>query len=460
MDSEKSGASAEWNEAEAILLSMQDDILVTNPDGMILRVSKGTGQIYEMDSKELLGKSVYDLEKQGIFTPLVTPMVVKEKKKITFIQTTKQGKKLLVTGIPVFDDQGELRRIVSYSHDVTELMQLKEYLQGMKDEIERVQSELDWLRSQHIVGEGMVAKSAQMKKVLQMASKAAEVDVHVVLLGESGVGKSHLAKWIHERSPRSKGPFIEVNCGAIPEALFEAEFFGYEPGAFTGAQRSGKMGLAELAQGGTLFLDEVAELSPLNQVKLLQFMQEKSFYRVGGIKLKKVDCRIIAATNQNLEELVRRKKFREDLYFRLNVVPITIPPLRQRREDILPLIEYFLDHFANKYRLAKKLDGAALQRLIYADWKGNVRELMNVMEQLVVMSPSSLITSDDLPMTEHSRPKNRFNWEGKTLPQILESVEKEVLSEAKKKYRTTIRMAEMLGISQPSVVRKCKKYGI
>jgi transcriptional regulator with PAS, ATPase and Fis domain len=451
-----------WNEDEAILHSLQDDIMVTNLEGVILKASKMTGQIYEVETTELIGKSVYELEKKGLFTPIATPMVIKERKKITFVQTTSKGKKLLVTGIPVFDSQGELARIVSYSHDVTELMNLKEYLQVMEEDMERVKSELHMLRDKHTYAEGIIAHSSEMQKVLDISSRAAEVDANVLLLGESGVGKSHLAKFIHHRSQHSKGPFIEVNCGAIPETLFEAEFFGYEAGAFTGANRQGKVGLAELAEGGTLFLDEIGELSPLHQVKLLKFIQEKQFYRVGGTKLRRVDFRLIAATNQELRMMVNEKRFREDLYFRLNVVPVTIPPLRKRTEDILPLIEYFLQVFTRKYDRIRKLDGAVIQRLVYYNWKGNVRELMNVLEHLVVMSPAPLITLEHLPghITASYQTNELYEDNNRTLPEILERVEKEILTKARKQYKTTAEIAKAIGISQPSVVRKLKKHKI
>ncbi|GIM46869.1 RNA polymerase subunit sigma-54 [Collibacillus ludicampi] len=452
----------EWNEAEAILHSLQDDIMVTNVDGVILRTSETTGKIYGVETDELIGKSVYELEKEGLFTPIVTPMVLKEKKKVTCIQTTKRGKKLIVTGIPVFNPQGELVRIVSYSHDITELMNLKEYLRAMEEDMERVKSELIMLRDKHAFADGIIANSASMKKVLDVSTRVAEVDVNVLLLGESGVGKSHLAKFIHNRSPRCKGPFIEVNCGAIPDSLFEAEFFGYEAGAFTGASRHGKIGLAELAEGGTLFLDEIGELSILNQVKLLKFIQEKRFYRVGGTKIREVDFRLIAATNQDLTTAIKEKKFREDLYFRLNVVPITVPPLRERPEDILPLIEYFLKYFSEKYNRTKTLDGAVIQKLVYYTWTGNVRELMNVIEQLVVMSSSSLITVENLP--SHIRaPYDSLSFgeeDHRTLPEILANVERQVLTRARKRYKTTFEIAKALGISQPSVVRKMKKHKI
>ncbi|MFC4770184.1 sigma-54 interaction domain-containing protein [Effusibacillus consociatus] len=436
--------------------------MVADTQGIILKASQTTGEIYDVDSSDLIGKSVYELEKEGLFTPIVTPMVIKEKKKITFVQTTNKGKKLLVTGIPVFNPEGELVRIVSYSHDVTELMNLKHYLQIMEEDMERVKSELDILRSKYIDSDGIIANSEEMKKVLDTALTVAEVDANVLLLGESGVGKSLIAKFIHNHSLRSKGPFIEVNCGAIPETLFEAEFFGYEAGSFTGANPKGKVGLAELADGGTLFLDEVGELSLIHQVKLLKMIQEKQFYRVGGTKVRQADFRLIAATNKNLEAAVREKSFREDLYFRLNVVPITIPPLRQRAEDILPLIEYFLDQFEKKYNRERRLDEAVIQRLVYHEWKGNVRELINLLERLVVTSSSKLITVDHLPdcINQAHNPPLFDENDNRPLPEILESVEKQVLAKAKRKYKTTVEMAKALGVSQPTIVRKLKTYGI
>ncbi|MER2256010.1 MAG: sigma 54-interacting transcriptional regulator, partial [Priestia megaterium] len=254
--------NSEWNENQWILHSLKDDLLVTDEKGIIVRIHEGTGNIYDVKAEKLLGKSVYELEKQGLFTPIVTPIVLETKQKITLVQTTKQGKQVLVTGIPVKDEKGEIKRIVSYSHDVTELMEMKTYLDAMEGEMQRVKSELMLLRNQNLSTEGIVCNSEKMQHVLRTAVHVSNVDVNILLLGQSGVGKTHVAKLIHNKSTRSKGPFIEVNCGAIPDHLFEAELFGYEAGAFTGASKNGKVGLAELADGGTLFLDEVGELSP------------------------------------------------------------------------------------------------------------------------------------------------------------------------------------------------------
>ncbi|WP_191565458.1 sigma-54 interaction domain-containing protein [Metabacillus idriensis] len=455
-------SSSTWNENEQILHSLKDDILVTNLDGIILKVSEFTGKIYGVESDSLIGKSVYDLEAQGLFTPILTPIVVKEKKKITFVQTTNKGKKLLVTGIPVYNEDGEMYRVVSYSHDITDLADYKNFLISMEEEMERVKSELDLLRGKQLYDSGIIANSAEMQKVISTSLQVSEVDVNVLVLGESGVGKSLLAKFIHNKSDRKKGPFIEVNCGAIPDSLFEAELFGYESGAFSGANQKGKIGLIELSHGGTLFLDEIGELPLTHQVKVLKVIQEKQFYRVGGTKPIHVDFRLISATNKNLELAIRDKLFREDLYFRLNVVPITIPPLRKRTEDIVPFIQLLLKQFEEKYNKEKKLDEAVIHHLLHYDWKGNVRELINILERLVVISPSTLITVEQLPeyILESVSPAAIPLDQNQSLPEMMDDLEKQILLKARKKYKTTVRMAQALGISQPSIVRKMKKHQI
>lgn len=448
------------NESKMILEALKDDLLVTDKNGFILKVSEATKSLYGIEEREIVGLSVYDLEKQGVFTPIVTPLVIENKKRVNIVQTTNTGKKLLITGVPVFDENGDVWRIASYSHDITEMVNMKNYLMEMQDEMERVKNELEILRTKQMKDVGCIAISEKMKKCLETSRQVADVDVNVLLLGESGVGKSYIAKMIHKESPRKSNPFIEVNCGAIPEALFEAELFGYEAGAFTSANKKGKLGLVELAEGGTLFLDEIGELPMPLQVKVLKLIQEKNFYRVGGTKEKYVDFRLIAATNQSLEELVLQKKFREDLYFRLNVVPISIPPLRERASDILSFTDHFLQEFSTKYNRERILDDAVRQNLYNHQWKGNVRELINLIERLVVTSASRIITISDLPEQYRTSLQREIEFSQKTLGEIMEEVEKQVLEQAKKKHKTTVKVAKELGISQPSVVRKLKKYGI
>jgi transcriptional regulator with PAS, ATPase and Fis domain len=450
-----------FDDNEAILESLKDDLIITDINGTILKATKSTADIYGIKYEDLIGTSIYELERAGILTPILTPLVIQKKEKVTLVQLTMTGKKLLVTGIPVFNEQGDIYRVVSYSYDVTDLLDIQNYLHHMQDELGRVKLEIQSERQQKISSVGLIADDPTMRKIMETVHQVAEVDVNTVLLGESGVGKTAIARYIHNQGSRRKGPFIEVNCGSIPESLFEAEFFGYEAGSFTGAKKSGKIGLVELAERGTLFLDEVGELSLENQVKFLKFIEEKQFYRVGGTKPRKVNVRLIAATNRNLEELVEEKRFRQDLYFRLNVIPITIPPLRERPADLTTFIYLFLNKFCKQYERERELDEAVVQFLLRQRWKGNVRELMNLIERLVVTSRSRLITIENLPdCYKQDYDANNFLDSNQTLTEILERVEKEVLLNAKRKHKKTVKIAAALGISQPSVVRKLKKYAI
>ncbi|CAM4150228.1 RNA polymerase subunit sigma-54 [Bacillus manliponensis] len=449
------------SETEVILESLMEDLIVTDVNGTILKATEFTADRYGIVYEDLIGASIYELERQGIITPIVTPLIIEKKEKITVVQLTKTGTKLLVTGIPLFDEEGEVYRVVSYSYDVSDLAGMQTYLDHMQEEIDRVKEEAHIALREKMTSVGLVADDPAMYKVMETLHQIAEVDVNIVLLGESGVGKTVIARYIHEKSARNYGPFIEVNCAAVPESLFEAEFFGYEAGSFTGAKKNGKLGFAELAHGGTLFLDEVGELSLEQQVKLLKLIEERVFYRVGGTKPKKANFRLIVATNRNLEQLVESGHFRRDLYFRLYVVPILIPPLRDRPADMMNLIYVFLNKFCEKYKRERELDQAVIQILLRQKWEGNIRELMNLMERLVITSRSKLITVEHIPDSYIGKVDTEaFMKPAETLNEILETVEKQVLIDAKKKYKTTVKIGEMLGISQPSVVRKLKKYKI
>jgi len=303
--------------------------------------------------------------------------------------------------------------------------------------------------------------SQAMYNVLQLAKRLADVDSTVLITGESGVGKGLIAKYLHKNGHRKNKPFVTVNCGAIPENLMESELFGYERGAFTGSRAEGKMGLFQEAEGGTIFLDEISEL-PLNlQVKLLQVIQEREFKKVGGVKSIPVDVRIISATNRELRSLVEIGKFREDLYYRLNVVPINVPPLRERREDILPLIHTSLYQLNAKLGESKTIDPQALAILLTYSWPGNAREVENIIERLVITTRDSVVKPENLPsyLLEHSGTRHPIRSE-RSLAEAVEEVEKELLESALKKHGSTRTVAKVLGVSQPTVVRKMSKYGI
>lgn len=315
------------------------------------------------------------------------------------------------------------------------------------------QKEIQELKSKTI--HSVYMRNGKMKKVLDSVSKVAGLDVTVLLLGESGVGKNRLAHTVHQISERRDNPFIEVNCGAIPESLIESELFGYEEGAFTGAKKGGKKGYFEAAGNGTLFLDELAEL-PLNlQVKLLSVLQNQSITRVGGNTKIELKCRIVCATNQNLEQLVKEKKFREDLYYRINVVKIMVPPLRERREELVPLIYEITDEFNTKYRMNKQFSTGMVAWLSQQEWRGNVRELRNFIEKTMITSNENFIDVNQEMMDEQNSSEKE---EEITYTSYMEAIEKEFILQMYQKYPSSVKLAEKLGISQSTANRKIHKY--
>ncbi|WP_088053537.1 sigma-54 interaction domain-containing protein [Virgibacillus dakarensis] len=455
-------------ELEGILEVSNDNIVVTDGDGVVLRVSSNCTSIYGSDQRDLIGKTVFQLENEKIFYPSVTARVLKEKKEVQVMQKTPTSKVVMATGIPVFSQKREIVRIISFSHDLTEIQQLKEDYQQLRAKMLRYETEIEELREKEAKTDQIVVKSKTMEEIDKLIQHIASSDAAVVLLGESGVGKNVFARRLHEGSQRNKAAFIEVNCGAIPENLFESEIFGYVPGAFTGADRKGKAGMIELADQGTLFLDEIAELPLAIQVKLLKVLQEKKVSRIGGYQVKNIDFRLIAATNQDLEELVKQGKFRKDLFYRLNVIPITIPPLRERNDDIYQLMRHYLIIFNQKYQTDKSFHSTTIDAFQHHQWPGNVRELENLIERLVVTSTETIIYPSDLPFVKEANVYHHTNeWtlenferQGLTLQDALEEVEKNWLKRAYRQYKTTYEMAKYLGISQPTVVRRLKKYQI
>ncbi|WP_034849537.1 sigma 54-interacting transcriptional regulator [Clostridium hydrogeniformans] len=313
--------------------------------------------------------------------------------------------------------------------------------------------------------EEYIFKSEEMKKVLDNALKVANFDCTVLVTGESGVGKEIIINLIHKSSDRNFKPCIKINCASIPKNLLEAELFGYEGGAFTGAHNHGKMGFFEMANGGTLFLDEIGDLPLPLQVKLLRAIQEKEIYRVGGTTPIKIDVRILAATNKNLSLEVSKGSFREDLYYRLHVFPIHIPPLRERSDDIIPLINHFIYKYNKKFKLSKSIHGNTLCLLLEHKWPGNIRELENFIQRLLISSEESIIMPKDVNkiLGINSLNKDSSSKDLDYIPNLkvaLEELEISILKNAKKKYPTTRKLANALGISQSSLVRKLSKYNL
>lgn len=440
----------------AILDSIDDAVFIDDSDGIAIWCNKACQELYKVTPKDVVGLHVLELEKRGIFSPSVANRVLNEKREVTIIHENKEGKKLLSTGTPLIDENGEIIRVITTSRDITELTNMQNQLQAVQGTLEGIKS-LEKTANQEII----VASHA-MFNVMQLAKRLATVDSTVLITGESGVGKGLIAQLLHQNGTRKDSPLVTVNCGAIPENLIESELFGYERGAFTGSRAEGKKGLFEVAQGGTIFLDEISEL-PLNlQVKLLQVIQDREIIRVGAIKKIPIDVRIISATNQDLHKLVEEGRFREDLYYRLNVVPIHVPPLRERPEDIIPLIRKYLAKFNKRLNDNKQIDPDAMAVLLKYDWPGNIRELQNIVERLILTTKENVISVDNLPgfMAHMKTSIPKIPGRAMTLSEILDQAEKETLIQIMGKYKSTRAMAKVLGISQPSVVRKLHKHGL
>jgi transcriptional regulator with PAS, ATPase and Fis domain len=344
--------------------------------------------------------------------------------------------------------------VIINSRDTTDLIQLRERLDLAEKNIAKYESEIDRLRAGNVKPGGLVWASEKMGDVLALAKRVAEVDTTLLITGESGVGKEAIAQFIHNESPRRNGPFSQINCGAIPEHLLESELFGYEPGAFTGAPGKGKPGLIELAEKGTLFLDEIGELPLTLQVKILRVLQDKTLTRLGSVKKITVDCRIMAATNRDIRQQVKDKRFREDLYYRLSVVPIEVPPLRERPEEIAPMALKFLQEFNGIYAQEKKLSENAIGKLVRYAWPGNVRELRNLIERLVVTVDGLTIGGDMIPpeiAPTEPEIQNAHSYRDKVL-----SYEADLLADAMKQCGSIRKTARFLEISESTIKRKLR----
>ena len=443
------------DEVDIILNSIHDDILITDGEGIICKVFPSFEKMYDTKKEKIEGKSVFEAEKLGIFKPSVTAIVLKTGEPVTMVQETQKGKKLIVTAVPIKNGQGKIIKVISFTRDLTDFMKLKEQYALLENKVERYSAEIKELREKNKSYPTIIGNSKKIVSVLNMIERVSKFDANILIQGESGVGKTMFARMIHAKSKRVDGPLIEIDCGSIPENLLESELFGYEKGSFTGADPKGKIGLIEVADKGTLFLDEVGELPLHLQMKLLKVVQDKKITRIGGLKPIDVDFRLVTATNQNLKELVQEGRFREDLYYRLNVVDIHIPPLRERKEDIIHLSMHFLEQYNKKYNQNKKLSSDIIDYFMEYDWPGNIRELENLIERMVLVSTQDIMDVRLLPNMNHGDLNTKKN---KTLQEVLEEYERQLVVEAYEKWKTTVGVAKELGISQPTAVRKIKKY--
>jgi PAS domain S-box-containing protein len=436
----------------AILEFSTDGIYVVDRQGVTLFVNKAYEQITGFPREVLVGRHMQDLIQEGYINQSVSLQVLQEKRKISLLQNIKQTKEVIATGNPVFDAAGNIEMIVTSVRDVTELNTLQNELSKAKTFSQMQNYRFSFTTDQEETK--FLFKSMSMQRIYEKIEQVASFPTSVLLTGPSGVGKEVLANLIHHLSDRKDKPFIKVNCGAIPETLVESEFFGYESGAFTGARREGKIGLLELANEGTLMLDEIGEMPLQLQVKLLRAIQEKKIRRIGGTEAISVDIRIISATNQNITALTEQKKFREDLYYRISVVEIQIPPLSQRREDVEILVEHYFDYFCQKFKIRKEMTQETKQCLNEYEWPGNVRELKNIMENVVTSVPDERIEPYHLPYRiQYSLHKPMSN-----LKKRMEQIEKQIVRDTLMNHSSLRQASKYLGIDHSTLIKKLKRW--
>lgn len=431
-----------------ILDHSKDEIFVLDGEKRILYVNQVCERHYGLKPSDVIGKYNVELFEKGYWKPSIVPEVYKRKKPCYMRQQTYIGAELMTSAIPILNDAGEIELVVITSTE------LQTYKMG---KVIETSNEAKTTHEEEETGQ-FITNSSKINRILAFCEKVAPTDSTILIQGESGTGKGVLAHYIHRISKRKSGPFLTINCAAIPEELLESELFGYSKGAFTGANKTGKPGLIEAANGGTVFLDEIGEMPLALQAKLLQVIQDKQFIPIGSNEMKKVDIRIIAATNRDLIEMVNDKRFREDLFYRLNVIDIYLPPLRERKEDIIPLTYNFLHQFNKKYHDNKVISEECLNLLIHYSWPGNVRQLENLIERLVVIS-DSIIQVADLPdmITDNVEQVTQLALPT-SLDKAIDETKRFLIRRAYQTHKSSRKVAKDLDISQTKASKLIREY--
>lgn len=404
-------------------------------------------------------KSVEELKEAGV---IIDESIcwLDRRKSILINHKLKTGVDAFITSVPVYDENKECICFIANYREMLALERLKEELDETRSKSETYLKELTELRNRVLKTDDFITRNVKMLKMLESLVNISPTDATVSITGESGVGKEVVAKLIHKMSTRKDGPFIQINCGAIPESLLESELFGFEKGSFTGAHRSGKKGILETAQGGTVLLDEIGDLPLSLQVKLLKVLQNRKMYRIGGTTPIDLDVRILCATNRDLEDMVEEGEFREDLFYRINVIPIHIPPLRERREDIIPLAQHFVNRMSEKYNKRMILSQDASKALMRYQWPGNIRQLENIIERMVIIGDKQVIDVDLLPdhiIAGHG--EALASLDDQDLQQAVNYFELGIIKNAIEKHGSIRRAAKHLKVSHSTIVKKLKRFG-
>lgn len=442
---------------------LSDGVCLFDSNGIIIAVNNEYLRIFGEKEENILYKHVNIFVEKGYIDNPTPLMVYKEKKKINAIITINTNNNIaMVTSIPIFDKSGEVEQVLTVIRDLTKINKLHHKLQSLEKKNKKYLKELNDIKEILRKSDDFIGENIQIKKIKKIIKAVSKTDVTIMISGETGCGKEILAKEIHKKSNRKNNPYIKINCAAIPESLIESELFGYEKGSFTGAVNTGKQGIFEIANGGTILLDEIGEMPIQLQSKLLRVLQEKEVMRIGGSKSIKLDVRVIAATNQNLEELIEKKEFRQDLFYRLNVIPIKIPPLRERIDDIALLTYNFINKYNIKYSKNISISNRVVNLLEQHNWPGNVRELENFIERLIVITTSEELEYNFVMDMLHSKNEDNIliNKSNNNLKEAIEKLEYEMIKSALIKHGSTYKAAKALGMNQSSIFRKARAYDL
>ncbi|MGQ7287836.1 sigma 54-interacting transcriptional regulator [Vreelandella venusta] len=440
----------------SLLDALHDGVYITDANGITVTINKAYERITGISRAEVVGFHMADLVKAGFISKSVSLEVIRERRPITLVQTIHDSRKIVVSGTPMFDSNGTIAYVVTSVRDITELL-LAKHAQEQLEQIQRLREAYQVPEITVLDNPGVIT-SQQTEPCFSLAARVAKSTAKVLIQGETGTGKTLLARYIHQQSDRADSPFLELNCAAFPEGLLEAELFGYAPGAFTGASPRGKQGLLDVAHGGTLFLDEIGDLPLALQVKLLKVVEESRYLPVGGTSFRQTNVRLITATHQDLHERVKKGAFREDLFYRISVVPVWLPPLRQRCDEVIPLLNYYLSYFNQLHGLNRYWNPESLELLAGYAWPGNIRELINVTERLAVTALDDEITSASLPSDLFpSASCNELTLQGGLRQQVMQ-FEQRLIQQALAEHGTTRAAAAVLGIDQSTLVKKQRRW--